>query len=137
MSDRDGDEADEEGEDPHLDTEETSGLGLTDEFARIESEIESATGEHPPQPADGGETGDAGAAGDPEDPAAEAPAGDDESTSEWDTVAETGDQEWVVDEEGTGETGSGSWETGEYDADHDTGEWITDCLLYTSPSPRD
>ncbi len=38
---------DDDADDRHLDTEETSGLGLTEEFARIEAEIGDAAGEQP------------------------------------------------------------------------------------------
>ena len=136
MSDRPADRDDDDREDRHLDTEETSGLGLTEEFARIESEIGSATGEHrserdetgepaeasePAESAGSGETGES-AEIEAQEPAPQPPPAD-EATSEWDTIAETGDQEWVVEEDAPrGDTGS--WETGEHDADHDTGEWI-------------
>ncbi len=93
-------------EDRHLDTEETSGLGLTEEFARIEAEIGDATGEQPEAsgPAEGAE-------------------GEDGGTVEWE--APTGeDEEWVVEGDGPATGESGAWDAPEGETPHDTGEWI-------------
>ncbi len=100
----------EDGEDRHLDTDETSGLGLTEEFARIEAEIEEGTGEQERQ-----------------GPPGEDAHGDDEQqgTVEWEPPAEEDESEWVPDEPpGPVASRGGSGEGGDPERRHDTGEWI-------------
>lgn len=100
--DADGHER-EEREESHLDTSETSGLGLTEEFERIEAEIEETfdTGEHPER---GG---------------TEEPAGSDTA------------EEWISEEEQPVEGHYG--ETGEYDAVPETGEWTAEHVAIPPP----
>ena len=116
-ADRSGDGAEDEGEereDSHLDTSETSGLGLTEEFERIEAEIEETfdTGEHPER----------GEATEPQAPAGEPGRSD------------TAD-DWISEEEQAAEGHYG--ETGEYDAVPETGEWTAEHAAVPPPPDDD
>ena len=103
------DELGDEEDESHLDTSETAGLGLTEEFERLEAEIGEGfdTGEHE----------EPGRAGEPE---------------RSDTA-----EDWISEEER--ETEGGHYgETGEYDAVPETGEWTAEHgAVPTPPADED
>jgi LCP family protein required for cell wall assembly len=101
----------EDDDESHLDTSETSGLGLTEEFERIEAEIEETfdTGEHP-KPAE-------------REPEPAEPRSD---TAE----------DWITEEEAEASSREGHYgETGEYDAVPETGEWTAEHEAVPEPPP--